>query len=134
MNSLTLPLCMGYDIRRRVSVPLPPDVYAAIEDAADRRELGLGIGPYCARLVRRFFRLDFLAHDNIAFLAELRAHLPGMELLDVLNVAVTQFRQAVRSGKLVPAFLAGQSQNKSNSCAPMHTRARKAPDVVAVKK
>jgi len=131
IQALHLPMAFGMDARRRVSVPLPPDVYATIEDSADRRELGLLIGPFCARLVRQFMRLEFLSTENQAFLRELRGHLPGLELVDVINLTLTSFRRAVQSGSLVPSFFLPQGQSSAKTGMARSKRARATQAVVA---
>ncbi len=132
MNSLTLPLAFGMDSRKRVPVPLRPDLYAALED--DHRE-GLKIGPFCARLVERAWRLTFLTPENIAWLREIRAHLPGLGLLEVANLALSWLRREVQAARIVlPFSSAAQENNPAISAPAARPRARKTLDVVAVKK
>jgi len=124
--ALHLPCAMGMDMRRRVPVPLAPDLYAEIEDSRERGDLGLKVGPFCARLLRQFFRLEFLSAENIGWLRELRGHLPGLELLDLINLCIAELRRAVQSGRLVPFFLAPQLKKPEISGATRRARAREA--------
>ena len=132
MNALTAPLAFGMDSRKRVPVPLRPDLYAALED--DHRE-GLKMGPFCARLIERAWRLSFLTPENITWLREIRAHLPSLGLLEVANLALSWLRREVQAARIVLPFNAPAQENKpEQSRAARHTRAPRALDVVAVKK
>jgi hypothetical protein len=105
------PLCMGIDVRKRVSAPLDPDRYARLEDAARKADLaGRGrLGPFVAHLAWRFFSLDFLCAENREFVQgivrELRGPWTGPDVIDGL---ITNMRRAVREGKLIPGFWPAQ--------------------------
>ena len=129
MNSLTLPMAFGMDTRKRVPVPLRPDLYASLED--DPRE-GLKIGPFCARLVERAYRYSFLTPENIAWLRDIRAHLPGLGLLEVANLALSWLRREVQAARIVLPFTAPIQENKTEKFAsPVLRRGKGRPQVVA---
>jgi hypothetical protein len=108
---LHAPLCMGIDVRKRVSAPLDPDRYAQLYDASRKfnpSERAL-VGPFVAWLAWRFFTLEFLCAENREFVCgivrELRGPWTGPDVIDGL---ITNMRRAVREGKLIPGFWAVQ--------------------------
>lgn len=115
MPSLALhaPLCMGIDMRKRVTMPLDPEIHARAYDEARRQRRDSNaepkVGPFCAWCVRMMLTLEFLSTENREFLSGMLAELGApWTTLDVLNVIVSTFRKEVRAGRLRPTFWTGQ--------------------------
>ena len=107
-----IPLQMGIDDRKLVSIRLHPELHARAFDEARRRKHGDGdplLGPFCAWCVRQIVNLDFLSIENREFLHGMFTELGRpWTLLDLVDNAVTYYRKEVRAGRLRPMFWSGQ--------------------------
>ena len=113
--SLHAPMRMGIDMRKRVSVPLEPEMHARAYDAAKRRSDSNAdpkVGPFCAWCVRQMLTFEFLSIENREFIEGMLRELGRpWNLLDVLDAIISTFRKEVRAGRLRPTFWSGQIKN-----------------------
>lgn len=119
--TLHAPMQMGLDIRKRVSVPLEPEMHARAYDEAKRRNDSNAdpkVGPFCAWCVRQILTFEFLSIENREFLGGVLRELGRpWTLLDVLDAVISNFRKEVRAGRLRPTFWSGQIKSAEKSGA-----------------
>jgi len=115
------PIFMGIDMRKRVTVPLEPELHARAYDAARLRGHSNSdpkVGPFCAWCVRQVLTLEFLSAENREFLSGMLNELGApWTTLDLLNVIVATYRKQVREGRLRPTFWSGQIKISAKSGA-----------------
>lgn len=110
-----MPLAMGIDSRKSVTVRLEPELHARAYDEARRRKYGDGdplLGPFCSWCVRQLVTLDFLDRENREFLEGILRELGRpWHALDLLNTLLSTVRKEVRAGRLRLAFWSGPVSN-----------------------
>ena len=118
MNSALIlyrPFQMGIDMRKPVTLRLPPELHAQAFDEARRRndsDTEPKVGPFCAWCVRQILTLEFLSPENREFIGGILRELGRpWTLLDVLDTIVSTFRKEVRAGRVRPVFWSGQLES-----------------------
>lgn len=113
--SAYLPLAMGIDSRKSVTVRLEPELHARAYDDARRRKYGDGdplLGPFCAWCVRQLVTHDWLSPENREFLEGILRELGRpWDLLELANFAVSVLRKEMRAGRVRPLFWSGPVSN-----------------------
>jgi hypothetical protein len=115
IGALHMPLRMGIDTRKLVSVRLDPELHARAYDEARRRKCGDGdptVGPFCSWCVRQILTLEFISTENREFLQGMLRELGRpWHALDLIDALLSIVRKEVRAGRLRPTFWIGQIKN-----------------------